>query len=270
MMILDRLKLDGKVALITGGGRGIGRGIANALSEAGATVVVTARSPDQIQDTVEELTTQGRRAIAIQADVTKREDNERAVQAVMSQFGRLDILVNNAGGSGTTGPFLELTEEQFRRDMDLNMLSAFTLTQIATPHLLESGGGSVINISSRAGSLAARGRLHYGVAKAALEHLTRRMAQELAPDIRVNALAIGTVLTAALQSGYDQGLDRAAMLASIPLEREGTIDEVGLAALFLCAEGCYVTGQILYLDGGLQGAPSSHGGVRLRARKAGD
>ena len=136
-MKLDRLRLDGQVALITGGGRGIGRGIATVLSEAGAAVVVTARSPGEIQETVELVRKAGGRAIAVQGDVTKRADNARLVEATLEEFGQIDIVVNNAGGSGGLKPFAELTEELFIDDFRLNTLSAFTLTQLAAPHMAD-------------------------------------------------------------------------------------------------------------------------------------
>ena len=265
-MALERLRLDGQVALITGGGRGIGRGIASVLSEAGAAVVVTARSPDEVQDTAEMIRSRGGRALAVQADVTNRSDNERAVQAALDEFGQLDILVNNAGGSSGAMPMAQLTGELLRADLELNMLSAFTLTQIAAPHLAKSGGGSVINISSRAGSFAAPGRLQYGVAKAALEHLTRLMAQELAPDIRVNAIAVGTVMTDALQRGFAQGGGLEDLTSKIPLSRLGDVEDIGLTALYFCAQGCYVTGIVLPVDGGLQASPGILSPRRVASR----
>ena len=264
-MALDLLRLDGKVALITGGGRGTGRAIAQTLAGVGATVVVTARTKDEIDETVRLVAAEGGHALAIEADVMKRSDHERVIGAIAERFGRLNIVVNNAGGSMTTAPFLKLSEEHFRHDFELNAMSAFNCTQLATPLLLESGGGAVVNISSRAASFAFRGRTHYGVAKAALEQLTRRMAQELAPDIRVNAIAVGPVVTSALLSGYAQGLDREALIAQIPLGREGRVEEVGLAALYLCSDHCFITGEILHHNGGLQSGPDDHT-PRLRAK----
>ena len=257
-MTLERLKLDGKVALVTGGGRGVGRGIAGVLAEAGAAVVVTARTPDQIRDTVAQIQAAGGRAVDVVADATRREDNERAVQAAIDSFGRLDILVNNAGG-GAAKPFFELTEDDLRYDFQLNAVSTFTLTQIAAPHMLRAGGGSVVNISSRAASFVSTGRLPYGVAKAALEQLTRLLALELAPKIRVNAIALGTVMTPALQRYFDTDLDMARedLLAAIPLHLVGNVEDIGLAALYLCSAGCYATGAVLNVDGGLPTAPSN-------------
>lgn len=257
-MTLERLRLDGKVALVTGGGRGVGRGIATVLAEAGAAVVVTARTPEQIEETAAQITNAGGRAIAVTADVLKRSDNERAVQAAIDAFGRLDILVNNVGG-GEARPFMELEEEDLLHDFRLNAVSTFSLTQLAAPHMEKVGGGSVVNISSRASSFVGRGRLPYGVAKAALEHLTRLLAHELAPGIRVNAISLGTVKTPALQRFLDSESEtgRENLMAAIPLGKVGDVEDIGLATLYLCSAGCYATATVLNIDGGLPGTPSS-------------
>ncbi|HKX79932.1 MAG TPA: glucose 1-dehydrogenase [Novosphingobium sp.] len=257
-MVLERLKLDGKVALVTGGGRGVGKGIASVLAEAGAAVVLTARTPDQIRDTAARIEAAGGRAIDVVADATSRADNERAVRTAIETFGRLDILINNAGGGGAK-PFFELTEDDLNRDFQLNAVSAFTLTQLAAPHMIKAGGGSVVNISSRAAAFVGSGRLPYGVAKAALEQLTRLLAHELAPTIRVNAIALGTVMTPALQGYFDSGIDGAKedLMQVIPLRRIGNVEDIGLAALYFCAADCYATGSILHVDGGIPTAPGN-------------
>ena len=258
-MSLDRLRLEGQVAIVTGGGRGVGRGIASVLAQAGAAVVVTARTLEQIEDTVAHITAAGGRAIAVPGDATSRADGERAVQTALNEFGRLDILVNNVGG-GTAKPFFDLTEDDLVRDFRLNTVSTFLLTQIAAPHMMKNeGGGSVVNISSRAADFPGRGRAPYGVAKAALEQLTRNMAMELAPKIRVNAIALGTVMTSGLQRYYDRGEGgkREHSLATIPLHREGDPEDIGLATLYLCSAGCYATGSVMHIDGGLPTTPAT-------------
>ena len=266
-MALERLRLDGQVALVTGGGRGVGRGVATVLAEAGAAVVVTARTPDQIRDTAEQIKQAGGRAIDVVADATSRADNERAVQAAIDAFGRLDILVNNAGG-GAAKPFFDLEEEDLLYDFRLNAGSTFMLTQMAARKMLKTGGGSVVNISSRAASFVGKGRLPYGVAKAALEQLTRLLAQELAPTIRVNAIALGTVMTPALERYFanDLGSAREDLIEAIPLDRVGNVEDIGLAALYFCARDCYATGSILHVDGGLPTAP---GNLKLGSRREG-
>jgi NAD(P)-dependent dehydrogenase (short-subunit alcohol dehydrogenase family) len=150
--------------------------------------------------------------------------------------------------------FLDLTEESFRFHFDWNTTSAFLLAQLAAPHMLEVGRGAILNISSGAGRIGIRGMLHYGVAKAGLEQLTRALAQELAPKIRVNALALGAIMTSALQTTFD--LDpsfREGMIARTPLKRIGTVEGIAAAALFACSDAAdYMTGAVIPIDGGLQ------------------
>jgi len=259
-MVLERLKLDGKVAIVTGGGMGVGRGIAQVLAEAGAAVVVTARSADGIKQTAADIESQGGRALAIQADATKREDNERVVAAAIEKFGRIDILVNNVGGSGGgLKPFAEVSEADLLHDFQLNVVSAFTLSQLCAPHMRQSGSGSIVNISSRAASFVGKGRIQYGVAKAALEQLTRLLAQELGPEIRVNAIALGTIMTPALERSIerDNGPMGEALYKSNPLKKIGNVGDIGLAALYYCASDCYANGAVLHVDGGLPTTPSN-------------
>jgi NAD(P)-dependent dehydrogenase (short-subunit alcohol dehydrogenase family) len=164
------------------------------------------------------------------------------------------VVVNNAGGMDAYTPFLELGEASFRFHFDWNTASAFLLSQLATPYLLKAGKGAILNISSGAGQIGIRGMLAYGVAKAGLEQLTRALAEELAPRIRVNALALGAILTPALQSTFD--LDpafREGMIARTPLRRIGTPEAIGAAAVFACSDASdYMTGAVIPIDGGLQ------------------
>jgi NAD(P)-dependent dehydrogenase (short-subunit alcohol dehydrogenase family) len=251
-MALERQRLDGQVAIITGAGRGVGRGIATVLAEAGATIVCSARTKSQIDETVDLIDKAGGKAIAVTADVMKKDDLVALAEKTMREFGRIDIVINNAGGNEYR-PFLDISEEEFRFHFDWNTTSAFLLSQAAAPHMLKAGKGSIINLSSGAGRIGIRGMMAYGVSKAAVEQLTRCMAQELAPKIRVNCLSLGAVMTPALQNTYDmqQGF-REKLHALTPLRTEGTPEDIGLAALYLCSAGCYATSTVFHIDGGLQ------------------
>lgn len=250
-----RLRLDGKVAIVTGGARGIGRGIAEALVEAGASVVLTARTQVDLDRAVSEIEAHGGRAVAVAGDVTNRADNECTIRAALESFGRIDILINNAGGTYES-PFFDISVSKFERLLKFNLLSAFELTQLAVPHILKCGGGSVVNISSRSAQFGGTGFMPYSVSKAALEQLTRTMAWELAPKIRVNAIAVGIVQTDAWDSALQRiGEDsRQNFMSKIPLQRVGRVEDIGLAALYLCSDASYATATVMNVDGGLRGA----------------
>ncbi len=253
-MALELLRLDGRVAVVTGAGRGVGLGIALALAEAGAAVVVSARTRAEIERTAAEIERRGGRALAVCADVMRRSELAQLVDAALERFGRIDIVVNNAGGSDGYPPFLDVSEESFRFHFDWNTTSAFLLSQLATPHLLRAGKGAILNISSGAAQIGIRGMLAYGVAKAGLEQLTRVLAEELAPKIRVNALALGAIMTPALQNTFD--LDpafRDGMIGRTPLKRIGSVEAIGAAAVFACSDASdYMSGAVIPIDGGLQ------------------
>jgi len=253
-MALELLRLDGRTAIVTGAGRGVGEGIALALAEAGASVVVSARTRSEIERTADAIKARGGRALAVTADVMKKSELADLVAAAADHFGRIDVVVNNAGGMDGFPRFIDIGESDFRFHFDWNTTSAFLLSQLATPHLLKTGRGAILNISSGAGRIGIRGMLHYGVAKAGLEQLTRALAEELAPKIRVNALALGAILTPALESTF--ALDpafRDGMIAKTPLRRIGSTAGIGAAAVFACSDASdYMTGAVIPIDGGLQ------------------
>jgi len=250
-MILDRFRLDDKVAIITGAGRGIGAGIALAFAEAGAHVVCAARTREQVEATAEQARARGRRALPVICDVVQRPDLEKLVAQTMQEFGRIDLLVNNAGG-WPPQPALETSERTFEQALRFNVTSAFLLTRFAVPHMVAGGGGSVVNISSAAGRLVMAGFVAYGTAKAALSFMTRELGREFAPKVRVNAIAVGAVETSALAPFLNDEL-RAKMEALTPMQRIGTVEDIALAALYLASPAAsWVTGKVFEIDGGTE------------------
>jgi len=249
-MILDRFLLTDRVAIITAAGRGIGAGIAQAYAEAGADVVIGSRTESQLQEVASAVAKVGRRAVVVPGDVSERAGMQLLVDRAMEEFGRIDIVVNNAGGS-MPGPFLGTSEEAFNEAMRWNVTTAFNLTQLATPHLLKSDGASVINIASAVGRLAERGFIAYGTAKAAMIHLTRNLATDLSPRIRVNAIAPGYMSTPMAQPFFEDPAYGGVWMPAIPMKRPGQPEELGPAAVFLASEASsYVTGATIVIDGG--------------------
>lgn len=250
-MLMDRFKLDGKVALVTGAGRGIGQGCALAFAEAGAHVVCSARTPAQIEETAEKARAFGVEAMAVPCDVSDSAALDNVVASAMKRFGRIDILVNNAGGSPPR-PALETSEDMFNRAFQFNVTTAMNLTRGVVPHMLDGEGGAVVNISSAAGRLAQSGFAAYGTAKAALSALTRLLGQEFAPRVRVNAIAVGSVATSALLP-FLEDETRRKMEALTPMARLGEVEDIALAALYLASPASsWVTGKIFEVDGGTE------------------
>lgn len=253
-MVLEKFRVDDKVAIVTGAGRGIGAATATTLAEAGADVVIGARTADQLDAVAEEVAGHGRRAVSVAGDLSDRDGLARLIDAATTEFGGVDIVVNNVGGSMPTA-FMDTTEKAFRHALTWNVTTAFNLTQLAVPSMLERGGGKVINIASTAGMFAMRGFSAYGTAKAALIHLTRDLAQDLAPKITVNAVCPGAIATSALDIVLaDENLEKA-MVDGTPLGRLGEAWEIAAAALYFASPaGAYATGQALAVSGGIQGS----------------
>ena len=175
-MILDRFKLTDRVAIVTGAGKGIGRGIALAFAEAGADVVCAARTPADIESTAKEIAQRGRRALAVPTDVLKLDQLERLVEAAIAEFGRIDVLVNNAGGTGPRAA-LETSERFFENALRMNVTQAFLLSKLVIPKMVETaGGGAIVNISSRSSDMVQTAFVAYGAGKAALNMMTRNLA----------------------------------------------------------------------------------------------
>ncbi len=250
-MILDRFKLTDKVAIVTGAGRGIGRGAALAFAEMGARVVCAARTREEIEETAEKARAFGVEAIAVPCDVMERSLLNQLVTTTMERFGRIDILVNNAGGWPPQAA-LRTSEEAFNMAFRFNVTSAFVLTQLVVPHMTTAGGGAIVNISSAAGRLIQPGFAAYGTCKAALSFMTRLLACEFAPTVRVNAIAAGATLTSALESFLDEAT-RHTMESMTPLKRLGLVEDIALAALYLASPASsWVTGKVLEVDGGTE------------------
>jgi 7-alpha-hydroxysteroid dehydrogenase len=247
----DEFRLDGYVALVTGAGRGIGAGIARAYARAGADLVLVARTAAELEDVAGAVRAAGRAASVIPADLT---DVSRAVQIVeraIAGHGRLDILVNNAGGARPAA-YLDTTPEALDEAFHFNVAAPFELTKRATPYLLGSGRGSVINITSRMDRLAARGMMTYGTVKAALAQLTRLLAAELAPGVRVNGIAPGVVETDGLTAVLNDDLRRR-IVSATPLRRLSTVADIANTARWLASPAAsYVTGKIIEIDGGAE------------------
>jgi 7-alpha-hydroxysteroid dehydrogenase len=251
-MILDRFKMHDKVAIVTGAGRGIGAASAIGLAQAGADVLISARTVDQLGEVAAAVEGTGRRAVVVPADLSDLEAVAGLVEHARDAFGRLDLVVNNVGGA-MPRPFMDTSPGRLEQAFHFNVSTAHALLRPAVPLMLESGGGSVVNISSAMGRLAGRGYLAYGTAKGALAHYTRLAAADLAPRIRVNAIAVGSVATSALDIVMQSDELRDALEAGTPLRRIGRPEEIAAAVVYLASEaGAYVTGKILEVDGGIE------------------
>jgi NAD(P)-dependent dehydrogenase (short-subunit alcohol dehydrogenase family) len=252
------LELRGKTALITGGSRGIGLAMAARFAEAGGNVMITSRKPDALADAAAGLVAAGASEEQVAwtaAHVGKPEDAESCVAETVARFGRLDILVNNAGTNPYFGPMIDIDVVRAQKTFEVNQLSVLVWTGAAVRAGLR---GSVINVASIGGLGVEPGIGWYNVTKAAVLLTTRQLAFELAPDVRVNALAPGLVKTKLAAALWESGEERIA--AHIPLRRLGVPDDIATAALFLASDAAsWITGQTLVVDGGTTVMPS--GGV---------
>ena len=253
MGILDRFRLDGTAAVVTGSGQGIGRGIAVGLAEAGADVVITARRADDLRETARLVEAAGRRAVVVAGDIREDGMNDRLARAALEAFGRLDAWVNNVGGSDekTTRLLVDTPDDVWRNQLELNLTAAFQGAKAAATHMAD--GGVIVNIASGAGMRGSPRTGPYAAAKAAMLNLTQTLALELAPAIRVNAVSPGQVPTEAFRQVLGMaGDERLAELAAVtPLARLGTPEDIAAAVVYLVSPaGSWVTGENLLVAGG--------------------
>ena len=255
MTILDRFAVTDQVAVVTGAGRGIGAATAVALAEAGADVVLSARTGSQLEAVADRVRAAGRRALVVPADLSDTAAVAALAEAAYDEFGRLDTVVNNVGGT-VPNAFLDTDVAYLEEAFHFNVSTAHALSRAAVPLMLKGPDGaqkSIVNISSMMGRASGRGYLAYGTAKAALAHWARLAAADLAPRIRVNGIFVGSVMTSALEfvAGVPELMQQ--METRTPLGRVGEAEDVAAAALYLSSRaGQYVTGKMLEVDGGIQ------------------
>lgn len=243
-------EIKNKVAIVTGGSRGIGAAISRELAKNGVNIVINYNSNSEAADKmVAEIKELGVEAYAVQADVSKSEDAAKLVSAAVERFGQLDILINNAGITRDS-TFKKLSEEDWRKVIDVNLNSVYNTTSVALPHLVEAEAGRIINISSIIGQFGGFGQTNYAAAKAGLIGFTKSLALETAKtNLTVNAICpgyIGTEMVAAIPEKVLDGL-----VSKIPQKRLGKPEEIAKGVVFLCKDGDYITGQQLNINGGI-------------------
>ncbi len=243
--------MTGHVAVITGGGRGIGEGIARAFAESGAAVVVAARRTDEIEQVAADIREAGGRAIAVTTDVTDDDAVDALARAAIDEFGSLTVWVNNAGGSPMRMPLKDLPRDEWDRTIALNLTAVYVGSMTAARYIER---GSIINISSGAGTGPVPGSAHYGAAKAATNSLTWTLSAELAPNIRVNGVAPGAIPTEVMLTAVGKTEDQLDQLLdewNIPLGRLGTPQDIGAACVYLASDAAsWMSGEILRVGGG--------------------
>jgi NAD(P)-dependent dehydrogenase (short-subunit alcohol dehydrogenase family) len=248
----DRFSMEGRVAIITGGGTGIGRSAALVLAEHGADVVLAARRPEPLESTAKEIEALGRRALAVPTDVTSPAACKALVDTTLRELGRVDVLVNNAGGATTKG-IMKWSEEEWHDIVDLNLGSVWFLSRYAAQPMIEQGKGAIVNISSGASLLAMPQAAIYGAAKAAVNNLTGSMAASWTrKGVRVNGIACGAVRAATLLDEAEKlGFDVDSVGMTNASGRIGEPDEIAYGVLFFASDASsFCSGQTLYMHGG--------------------
>ncbi len=242
---MDELK--GKVALVTGGSRGIGRGIARRFIEAGASVMIVSRGAEGCEAAAKEI---GGDIAWKAGDVGRPEDAEACLDATLERFGAIDILVNNAAANPCAGPVIDIDLSSWEKTLQVNITGALVWTQLAWSKHMQEHGGSVINVSSNGAYMTSPILGAYNITKIALIHLTKQLASELGPGVRVNAIAPGVVRTDFSRILWEDGRGEQ-VAARLPLKRLGEPEDIGDAALFLASDASsWITGQTLVADGG--------------------
>lgn len=259
------LNLKGKKAIITGGSKGIGKGIAKALAEEGCSVSICARTQDELTDTAQELRETGSEVLAVQADLTNEGDIEKVVRKTEEAFGSIDILVNNAGTIGTSGTFEETPLDEWRRLFELNLFAVISITRKIIPLMKKQGWGRIINISSENGTQPYADMIHYSASKGALDNFSKALSKQYAQNnILVNTVSPAFIMTPLVsdmmqQAADEQGISRVEAIEQflennrphIELERPGTIEEVGSIVAFLASDkASFINGSNYRVDGG--------------------
>lgn len=248
-MSLDMFSLKNRTAIVTGAGRGIGKAIALAMADAGADLVVAARTTDQVEMAAEEIRKKGNSVTAVTADVRYKEQVDNMVAIAMKDYGKIDILVNNAGGMFAV-PTMEMSENQWNVTISENLTSVFLCSQAAGKIMMKQKSGSIVNIASIVGIVAQPLNAAYAAAKAGIINLTKTMAEDLAEyNIRVNGIAPGLIITAGTKWLYEEFGE---VFAEIPLARGGKPEDIAGGVIYLASDASsYVTGETIVIDGGV-------------------
>ncbi|WP_420596214.1 SDR family NAD(P)-dependent oxidoreductase [Deinococcus sp.] len=249
--VLDKFRLDGKTAVVTGATRGIGRALARALAEAGANIVIVGRDEGAAREVEAELAELGTQTLTVMAEITQRGDVERLLAESLARFGRVDILINNAG-TCVHRPALDVSDDEWRQVMSVNVDGLWLASQVFGRHMADAGGGNIVNIGSISAQIVNRPQWQpaYNASKAAVHQLTKSLAAEWAPlNIRVNALAPGYVKTD--MAPVDDPKFRQRWIDDAPQQRAASPSELGPAIVFLASDASsFMTGSVLVMDGG--------------------